>query len=61
MTYQEFIARLSERFGEEEGVLMANRAEVGFLRKFIEDQNFPEFKDKQEKMFDDFLNRHQTN
>ncbi len=58
MTYQEFIKELIERFGEERGVLMALRAEVGFLRKFIEEQNLPNFKEKQEGMIKDFLERH---
>ncbi len=47
-----------ERFGEEKGTLMALRAEVGFLRKFIEEQNLPNFKEKQEAMIEDFLERH---
>lgn len=50
---------LVERFGEEKGVAMAIRAEVGFLRKFIEEQNLPGFKEKQEGMIEDFLERHQ--
>ncbi len=58
MTYQEFVKELIKRFGEEKGILMALRAEVGFLRKFIEDQNFPNFKIKQEEMIKDFLDRH---
>ena len=58
MTYQEFIKELINRFGEEMGTLMALRAEVGFLRRFIEEQNMPEFKKKQEAMITDFLNRH---
>ena len=58
MTYQEFIKELIERFGEEKGVLMALRAEIGFLRKFIEEQGLPMFKDKQEEMIEDFLRRH---
>ena len=58
MNYQEFIKELIERFGEEKGVLMALRAEVGFLRKFIEEQNLPAFKKKQEEMIKDFLERH---
>lgn len=58
MTYQEFVKELIDRFGEEKGVAMALRAEVGFLRKFIEEQNFPNFTDKQERMIDDFLERH---
>lgn len=58
MTYQEFIKELIERFGEERGTLMALRAEMGFLRKFIEEQNLPDFKQKQEAMIKDFLDRH---
>lgn len=58
MTYQEFVAELINRFGEERGTLMALRAEVGFLRRFIESQNLPSFKDKQEEMIKDFLERH---
>lgn len=58
MTYQEFVKELIERFGEERGVMMALRAEVGFLRKFIEEQNLPEFNEKQEVMINDFLDRH---
>lgn len=58
MTYQEFIKELINRFGEEKGILMALRAEVGFLRKFIEEQGLPGFKEKQEDMIRDFLERH---
>jgi len=58
MTYQEFVKELISRFGEEMGTLMALRAEVGFLRRFIEQQNFPEFKEQQEEMVNDFLERH---
>ena len=58
MTYQEFIKELINRFGEEQGVIMALRAEVGFLRKFIESQNLPGFKDQQGEMIRDFLERH---
>lgn len=60
MTYQEFVRELIDRFGEEQGVLMALRAEVGFLRKFIESQNLPNFKEEQEEMIEDFLERHPT-
>ena len=60
MTYQEFVKELIERFGEERGTLMALRAEVGFLRRFIEQQNLPEFKEQQEDMIKDFLERHLT-
>ena len=58
MTYQEFIKELIERFGEERGTLMALRAEVGFLRRFIEEQNLPKFREQQEAMIEDFLDRH---
>lgn len=58
MTYQEFVKELINRFGEEQGVIMALRAEVGFLRKFIEGQNIPRFKEQQEEMIKDFLDRH---
>lgn len=60
MTYPEFIQELINRFGEERGTLMALRAEVGFLRKFIEEQNFPDFMEKQKEMIKDFLERHQA-
>jgi len=58
MTYQEFVKELINRFGEEQGVIMALRAEVGFLRRFIENQNLPGFKEQQEAMIKDFLERH---
>jgi hypothetical protein len=58
MTYQEFVQELIKRFGEERGVIMALRAEVGFLRRFLEEQNLPGFKEKQEVMIKDFLERH---
>lgn len=58
MTYQEFVKELINRFGEEQGVIMALRAEVGFLRRFIESQNLPRFKEEQEEMIKDFLERH---
>lgn len=58
MTYQDFVKELTERFGEDRGVMMALRAEVGFLRKFLESQNPPGFKEKQEEMIKDFLDRH---
>lgn len=58
MTYPEFIKELIERFGEERGTLMALRAEVGFLRKFIEQQNLPGFAEQQEAIIKDFLERH---
>jgi hypothetical protein len=58
MTYQEFVKELINRFGEEQGVIMALRAEVGFLRKFLENQNLPNFKEQQEEMITDFLEKH---
>ncbi len=58
MTYQEFIQELIERFGEDQGLIMALRAEVGFLRRFIEQQNLRDFKEQQEDMIKDFLERH---
>lgn len=58
MTYQEFVKELIQRFGEEQGVVMALRAEVGFLRRFIENQNMPGFKEDHENMIQDFLERH---
>ncbi|HEY4515767.1 MAG TPA: hypothetical protein VJH67_01100 [Candidatus Paceibacterota bacterium] len=58
MSYQEFVKELVDRFGEEKGILMALRAEVGFLRSFIEQQNFPDFSEKQEDMIKVFLERH---
>ena len=58
MTYPEFIQELISRFGEEKGVLMALRAEVGFLRRYLEKQDSPGFKKEQEEMIEDFLERH---
>jgi len=58
MTYPEFVKELINRFGEEKGVLMALRAEIGFLRTFIEQQNLPNFTVQQETMIKDFLDRH---
>ncbi len=58
MTYQEFVKELVDRFGEDQGVLMALRAEVGFLRKYLESQNLPGFKEQQKDMIEDFLERH---
>ncbi len=58
MTYPEFIQELINRFGDERGTLMALRAEVGFLRRFIEHQNMPGFQVQQEDMIKDFLERH---
>ncbi len=58
MTYQEFVKELSERFGEERGVLMALRAEVGFLRRYLELRDGTEFINLQTEMIQDFLKRH---
>lgn len=58
MTYSEFVKELTDRFGEEKGVLMALRAEVGFLRKYLEEREGQDFKDQQEVMIEDFLERH---
>lgn len=58
MTYPEFIKELVERFGEDRGVVMALRAEVGFLRKYMEKHNGPQFVQEQEEMIVDFLERH---
>lgn len=58
MTYPEFMKELINRFGEEQGVVMALRAEVGFLRKYMEQHNGPEFLKEQELMITDFLERH---
>jgi hypothetical protein len=58
MTYPEFIKELTVRFGEEKGTLMALRTEVGFLRRFIEEQKLPGFEEGQEAMIKDFLDRH---
>ena len=58
MTYQEFMHECINRFGEEQGVVMALRAEVGFLRRYLEEHSGPEFKEAQEAMIADFLDRH---
>jgi len=58
MTYQEFVKELSNRFGEDQGVLMAVRAEVGFLRRFLENKHGEEFLNEQKEMIEDFLTRH---
>ncbi len=58
MTYPEFVKELVNRFGEDQGVFMALRAEVGFLRKYIESQNMPNFKEEQADTIEDFLERH---
>jgi len=58
MSYQEFVKELISRFGEEKGVLMALRAEVGFLRKYIEKMNLPDFIEQEKEAIKDFLDRH---
>lgn len=58
MTYPEFVKELIERFGEERGTLMALRAEVGFLRKFLEKHHGESFITEQEEAINDFLERH---
>jgi hypothetical protein len=58
MTYPDFVKELIDRFGEEKGTIMAIRAEVGFLRRFLEEQNLPNFKERQGEMIHDFLERH---
>jgi hypothetical protein len=61
MTYLEFIKELTNRFGEDQGLLMALRAEVGFLRRYIENHSTPDFVDEQQAMIADFLDRHPKN
>jgi|GEM_PF-1733589 len=61
MTYPEFVKELGLRFGEEQGALMALRAEVGFLRKYLENRGGPEFGKEQSAMIEDFLQRHPRN
>jgi len=58
MTYQEFVKELTDRFGEDQGVAMALRTEVGFLRRYIEKNNPPDFIDQEKAMIEDFLERH---
>lgn len=58
MTYPDFVKELIERFGEDQGVLVALRAEVGFLRRYMEKHGGPEFPQEQEVMIEDFLERH---
>lgn len=58
MTYQDFVKELINRFGEDRGIFMALRAEVGFLRKYLEEHSQPDFIEKQEAMIADFLERH---
>ncbi|MBP6942680.1 MAG: hypothetical protein KBB55_01400 [Candidatus Buchananbacteria bacterium] len=61
MTYQEFVQELINRFGEDRGVVMALRAEVGFLRRYLEVRDGAEFTKDQEAMTQDFLERHPKN
>ncbi len=58
MTYPEFVQELIKRFGNDAGTLMALRAEVGFLRKYLENKDGDRFIMEQESMMDDFLKRH---
>jgi hypothetical protein len=58
MNYQDFVKELTVRFGEDRGILMALRAEVGFLRKYLEEHSEPDFLEKEEVMITDFLERH---
>ncbi len=58
MTYQEFVKELIDRFGDDQGVMMALRAEVGFLRRYIENHNSPDFLEQEQGMIEDFLERH---
>lgn len=58
MTYPEFVKELIDRFGEDKGTLMALRAEVGFLRRYLEKQDEALFTKEQSEMIDDFLQRH---
>jgi len=58
MTYQEFVKELIYRFGEEKGTIMALRAEVGFLRRYLEKRGGSEFIEEQEAIIKDFLERH---
>jgi hypothetical protein len=58
MTYPEFVKELINRFGENTGTIMALRAEVGFLRKYLEEHQGPAFIQSQEMMIKDFLERH---
>jgi hypothetical protein len=58
MKYPDFVKELIDRFGEDRGTLMALRAEVGFLRRYLERQSGPEFLKDQKAMIEDFLARH---
>ncbi len=61
MNYQEFVKELISRFGEEQGVIMALRAEVGFLRRYLEKQDPEEFVEQEKNAIKDFLDRHPKN
>ena len=59
MTYPDFVKELIARFGEDQGVLMAMRAEIGFLRRFIANQYKDQgFEDQEAAAIEDFLQRH---
>lgn len=58
MTYPEFVQELTDRFGETKGVSMAIRAEVGFLRRFLQEKYGDEFTLQQQAMIEDFIKRH---
>ena len=59
MTYPEFVQELIKRFGEEQGVLMALRAELGFLRRFVADKYSDQgFQEQESAAIEDFLRRH---
>jgi hypothetical protein len=59
VTYSEFVIELIRRFGEDQGVLMAMRAEIGFLRRFIASQYSDKgFLEQESEAIEDFLQRH---
>ncbi len=58
MTYPEFVQELTGRYGDE-GIVMALRAEVGFLRRYLKEKHGSEFTDAEEANIKDFLDRHQ--
>jgi hypothetical protein len=58
MMYPEFVKLLMDKHGEQQGLLMALRAEVGFLRKYLEQMDGEKFNLAQEEMIADFLARH---
>ncbi len=57
MTYQEFVKSLIEKHGEQDGLLMALRTEVGFLRRYLE-QKDPEFLKAEQNNIEEFNDRH---